>query len=115
VNVRRTIGTSFQHGVFQELRDNLFPRLKHEFVLVRVPLALAMCLKGRFNILVDSLNALGDIVLGFFGATSAFRLEKLQLIDFHCWDQQSAFKKTEFSSKLRDLKGEMLSHAMFVL
>lgn len=86
INPRKTIATSLEHSAFQELRDNLFPRLKHKFVLVCVPLTLAMNLKGCLDVVVDSLNIQGDIVLGFFYANSAFRLEELQLINFLCRD-----------------------------
>lgn len=82
MDARRTIGASLQHSVFQEFHDDFFPRLKYEFVLVRVPLTLSVHLEDCLDIIVDSLNVQGDVVFGFFGPISAFWLEKLQLVDF---------------------------------
>lgn len=43
-----------------------------------------MDLKGRLDIVVDSLDVQSNIVLGSFDVIPDLRLEKLQLVDFLC-------------------------------
>jgi len=85
IHARRTICAFLEHGVFQKLGDNLFPRLEYQFVLVCVPLSLAMYLKGFLDIIVDPLNVQRDVILNS-GSILVPPLVKLQFIDFLCRD-----------------------------
>lgn len=102
-HARGTICTFLEHSVFQKLRDNLFPRLEHEFILVCVPLPPAVYFEGFLDVVINPPNVQDDIILSFFDSTFILRLVKLQLIDFLCRYQQTTFEETKLRSKFSDL------------
>jgi hypothetical protein len=51
--------------------------LEYKFVLVGIPMSLAMHLEGCLDIVVDPLNIQGNVVLSFFGSIFILRLVKL--------------------------------------
>ena len=61
--------------------------------------------KGFLDVVIDSLNVQGYVVLSFFGTALALHLVKLQVIDILRWDKQATFKETKLGSKFRNLKG----------
>ena len=89
--------------MFQKLRDNLFPRLEHKFILVCVPLPPAVHFEGFLDVVINPPNVQDDIILSFFDSTFILRLVKLQLIDFLCRYQQTTFEETKLRSKFSDL------------